>query len=596
MRCLVRTQVAVRPGTTETRDVEYRADTLTLGRGAETVLHLEGSRVQELHAEISLAKGQVRIRAADGAALFVNDKPVKSADLKHDDRIRIGAHTLTVVPAPQGFDLALALESAEDEDDEGLSFVPGAMSLESAGLTKRRWSWLLMVAVLVVGLGLPLAWSLWPDAAGEGRPHWLPMTDAIWSSGPLSSVHHVPGVGDNCQGCHTKPFVQVEDQACNTCHTMADHASTQVENSPFSQFTCAGCHREHNEPAQLVRRDEAQCVDCHQALAKIWPEPSELRDVTDFAQHPPFKVSLVTPEDEQGKSWTTQRLALSTESLTEISNLKFSHAQHLSADGIDSPSGKQVLECAACHQPQQNGRLMQPISMEAHCSSCHTLAFEPTDPERQVPHGEPAQVLRSLEEYYARLYAIQGGPVESVLELRRDARRPGQPTKEFYAAMERWADARALKATQDLLEGSACQSCHEVTVNAKAKGAERWDVLAVRLTEQWMPKSVFDHQAHRQTECSSCHMATESKQATDVLMPDLDNCQQCHAGERGAALKIATGCVSCHSYHTDHLQGKKQAIMPHKLPTPKQSPANLPAEQAVIKAALNQAISNPVQP
>src|SRR5690606_19313124 len=104
-----------------TRDVEYRADTLTLGRGAETVIHLEGSRVQELHAEISRAKGQVRIRASDGAALFVNDKPVKSADLKLNDRIRIGAHTLTVVPAPQGFDLALSLESAEDEHDEGLA-------------------------------------------------------------------------------------------------------------------------------------------------------------------------------------------------------------------------------------------------------------------------------------------------------------------------------------------------------------------------------------------------------------------------------------------------------------------------------------------
>src|SRR5690606_23680962 len=134
--------------------------------------------------------------------------------------------------------------------------------------------------------------------------------------------------------------------------------------------------------------------------------------------------------------------------------------------------------------------------------------------------------------------------------------------------------------------------------------------LAVRLTQQWMPKSVFDHDAHVQTECTACHLATDSKQATDVLMPDLDNCQQCHAGERGAALKIATGCVGCHSYHNDHGQGKGQArsgrTIPHKLPapnrslpsqsSPSQSPAQLPAEQAVIKAALNQVIHNSVKP
>jgi hypothetical protein len=49
------------------------------------------------------------------------------------------------------------------------------------------------------------------------------MMDASWRTGALSVRHH--GLEDNCEACHTEPFVAVRDEACLTCHKdIGDHA------------------------------------------------------------------------------------------------------------------------------------------------------------------------------------------------------------------------------------------------------------------------------------------------------------------------------------------------------------------------------------
>lgn len=566
MRCLIRI-IAAQQETLEYRDAEYVVSEISLGAASDCTVHLEGRGVLPRHALITLRRdGRVQIKADGGAALLINEKPQRSAVLAKGDTVRIGQNLFTVIVAPFGFDLALslAIEGAAQEADT-LEFELGPMSLSEAGWSRRRWAWLGMLVVLSVGLILPLSWSLWPGEP-EARPaHW-PVTDNAWSSGPLHTAHRIPGLIDDCGACHEAPFVQVQDTACKNCHEVPDHVAHPEKAPAFAGLDCAGCHREHNEPQTLVRMDEALCVDCHGDIAQHWPEKSALQSVADFDSHPEFKLSLLQQQVGTGDAangvekmeWKTQRIPQNDPTLAEHSNLKFSHAQHLNADGIDGPDGKAVMACADCHQPQQNGMLMQPIQMEQHCAGCHSLAFEATDPERQVPHGSPQDVLRSLEEYYARLYAIQGGPVESVHELSRPAQRPGKPPKSFYAAMKAWADERALEAATTLMEESACHSCHEVTVHADKKDASRWSVLPVKLTEVWMPKSRFDHGAHLQIECGDCHQAAKSEKPTDVLLPDLKSCKQCHGGE-GSNMMVSTGCVGCHGYHqTGIAKGQSQ--------------------------------------
>ncbi|HTH28567.1 MAG TPA: hypothetical protein VL918_08880, partial [Sphingobium sp.] len=50
--------------------------------------------------------------------------------------------------------------------------------------------------------------------------------------------------------------------------------------------------------------------------------------------------------------------------------------------------------------------------------------------------------------------------------------------------------------------------------------------------------------------CESCHGASRSDKASDLLLPDLKSCRTCHGGE-GSGAKVATGCALCHNYHAD---------------------------------------------
>lgn len=575
MRILVRTIANAKKEAFEYQDVEYVRDSILVGSSSKSTVLLEGNGVLPNHAMLSLRRdGTAQIKADSGAEVKVNDIEQRRAVLRVGDRIMIATHQLRVIEAPHGFDLALALvldESVEQTSgakDRNLEFPLGAMTLKDAGLGRRPWAWFLMMLVFICGFAIPFADSLMGSsvsatsgianhkmAANSSAENkfsleylQLPFTDSIWISGPLHSVHRTPELRDNCGACHQSAFVSVEDKACLDCHEAPEHAVNPGHENAFSELNCIGCHREHNEPSHLIREDEALCVDCHVNLADVTNASSELENVSGFDTHPELKISLLQPSDS---GWNVNRFTLTDDHLKEQSNLAFSHLQHLNPDGIDGPDGVQTMACIDCHQPEQNGKLMQPITMEQHCSGCHSLAFEPTDSERQVPHDEPAKVLRALEEYYARLYAIQGGPVESVLELSRPAQRPGKPPKSFYAAMKAWADDKALDAATTLMEESACQSCHQVSINEGKLGAERWTVLPVRLSKVWMPKATFDHSAHDSMECAGCHEAEKSEVSSDIIMPYLNNCKQCHGGEK-STMMVATGCVGCHGYHAEN--------------------------------------------
>ena len=49
---------------------------------------------------------------------------------------------------------------------------------------------------------------------------------------------------------------------------------------------------------------------------------------------------------------------------------------------------------------------------------------------------------------------------------------------------------------------------------------------------------------HRLVHCTECHAAPESTETSDVLLPRLATCRQCHHMD-GAADR----CAECHTYH-----------------------------------------------
>ena len=76
---------------------------------------------------------------------------------------------------------------------------------------------------------------------------------------------------------------------------------------------------------------------------------------------------------------------------------------------------------------------------------------------------------------------------------------------------------------------------------------------------RWFPHSAFHHQVHlraakrrpaaRHTPCESCHSlevaVSKSQQTSDVLLPGIAVCQECHSSAGGASQQ----CVLCHTYH-----------------------------------------------
>ncbi|HEU4530656.1 MAG TPA: cytochrome c3 family protein, partial [Steroidobacteraceae bacterium] len=119
-------------------------------------------------------------------------------------------------------------------------------------------------------------------------------------------------------------------------------------------------------------------------------------------------------------------------------------------------------------------------------------------------------------------------------------------------ALER-ARTKALATARDLFERRACNSCHEVEV-AGAGEAASWRVGPVQLTREWMPKAHFSHARHSTTltACTTCHAADRSARATDVLMPGIQACRDCHGGATrlaGSQALVPSDCTLCHSFH-----------------------------------------------
>ena len=452
------------------------------------------------------------------------------------------------------------------------------LSLEQTGLSKRWPSWLLAGIILLLFLVIPLislTSNSWSDLL-RGSP--LP-SDNSWISGELSSVHQTPELNQNCQACHVDSFEMVQDEACLACHSAIEQHIDLAQHSDvhLDQVRCASCHREHDEPANLVRRDDQLCVDCHLDLSStknslgtklvdVGGFGAEYRDAGKAAPHPSYKISTLVPEGVFGNTtWRSLRTELTGNSLVdkvkEQSNLIFPHDVHLDPAGIDSPAGNTQLVCNDCHVTDDAGQLMQPITMENNCRSCHTLVFDPNAPAREVPHGKPDLVLLVLEEYYARQFLTSElGRDPSPQELRDFVlRRPGGAVKQRAQQQAKlsgpWSKARSV--AEEIFTRTTCKTCHEISANKEQVGTTNdsptWHVAPVRLTKHWMPKSVFDHISHRTTDCGVCHDASNSKQSSDILLPDQEVCEACHTGASSHANKTPTSCIACHEFHRKSL-------------------------------------------
>ena len=368
-----------------------------------------------------------------------------------------------------------------------------------------RWRRILSGVFVIVGLG----WLAWHAVAGSPKPY---------NAGPLGQPHHL--LGQKCDACHvSQPSFQktATDQACLGCHDGPIHQADQT----FSP-ACSSCHVEHQGTLRLASTSDRACTQCHADLKTTQGTTKLVANITGFnGSHPEFAVLRPGASDP--------------------GTIKFNHQVHLKED-LRGPNGPVQLKCAECHQLGADEKsYMQPVDYDKHCAACHTLQFDRRFSE-SVPHKDPKIVYDFAR---AKLTAyIAAHPAEIPLVDEPDKRLPTRPPQPPARNAAEWVQQRMTDA-QLLLWRKSCKECHALSY---PNGFEALPTVAkASITKRWLPHAEFDHKAHQMVECVSCHAkANQSRETSDVLLPGVQSCQQCHHSGKDAA---EARCFECHAYH-----------------------------------------------
>lgn len=596
MDVLLRELRAGPDGILQYRDIEIsNAPELTIGSAANQRIQLLGLEVAGRHAVIRRTGSRIELFCRRGCSVKINGKKATSARLRGGETIEIAGHSLTVAQPPAGFQLALELRRNDSID---ASEFEGAFrtELSQTWMAKRPFAWALFVIMLFVSLLAPMLIvdkyrvddkTAYKKDAGIVTPEWLP-SDALWISGPLAPFHE-QAMGDRCDACHRGLFNRVQDKWCMECHqTIVDHVAKedlkQTKLGPTPR--CAVCHREHDEPAapRLVDDSDKGCVECHADSTELFGQ-IKLDEVKGFDEkrHPLFKAHLLKPKpmdaggvmsaantDRGIAAFEWQEVIMPTKGATEQVNLKFSHNQHLDPERVLREGSKQ-LACADCHRLEPEGEHFKPMTMASLCSECHELTFDPDAPLRQLPHGQPREVVFKLQEHFALKF---GNPVSfnrtALLGSASTRRLPGQknvpvPEGERFEGdvAQRSCNGPsydcAMRTSREEIERQflkrGCVGCHVVLDTGADNILDRFQVYPIRFQRDYFPVGRFPHKSHEiqndltgDQACLSCHAVKDSKESSDLLMPDIDKCVECH-GDTPARERVVVQCVDCHAYH-----------------------------------------------
>ncbi|MEO6041667.1 MAG: cytochrome c3 family protein [Croceibacterium sp.] len=541
------------------REREVAGDELTIGRAADNTIHLPDLAVEQYHVRaVCAAGGRLRLQAAGTLGFTLDGRSTRDASLNPGEGAELvfGSYRLTV---SNGADGAVAVEVCQPaERPGGKPDTLRGFALAGVLPGKRALSWTGLAAIVLVFLAVPIWSHLHRPVAKPtlDRPGAV-MFDASWTPGALSSAHHA--LEDKCEACHVEPFVAVRDNACLACHqTIADHAAqprqalargfphgfAALQGDVARAFhkpgpgACTDCHTEHEGAGRMEPTREKFCADCHGSM-NTRLTGTALANAADFGTaHPQFQASVFTLPGQA----RPQRISLAQHP-QQWDGLRFPHAMHLSATNgvarmaqrLGIPRGYGApLACSDCHRKTADGVRFLPVDMEKDCESCHSLVYDRVgDTYRSLHHGNVAQMQ-------ADLIARDRSSRRPALTARR---RPGLYAEGMiYAAQFSRPAFSPVAGAMD--RGGLCGECH-----FPASSGGRLAVMPVTQPPRYLMQGWFDHEAHKQEKCASCHAAAQSNSAADLLLPGIAQCRTCHLGETATKAKVPSGCAMCHSYH-----------------------------------------------
>lgn len=535
-----------------------QGDVLSIGRAAECKIHLPDHRVGLHHANIRHRDDGRIYMEANAAPINTGDSLEQSVELTAGRKILLGPYEFVVEEVVDNEHLTLSYELVHPVTESiDVIKAAGPLSLSETMWPKRTVSQWLAAIIALIFIILPASYALSPTLHKLlENPILTP--DESWKAGNLSPGHRA--LSTKCNTCHEKPFTAVRDQACINCHkSIAQHiAAPELNKMVFKGVRCSQCHIDHRGLKGLVRHDSQQCVTCHGKIKTKNPL-TKLADITDFStDHPPLRLTVSTG---RGKNETERVAQTKTNPIKEHSGLKYSHQVHFDKALIMLPGDKtRDILCADCHVPDDAGIGFVPMTMEQTCqqSKCHAMQFDPPAENRGVPHGSEQSVMTTLREYFASraLSRVSAG---------NDTGRDLQLARK-WAANEADKNAKILFTSAE--EGT-CLECHEVSSNPKNTESP-WKVAAVNIPSRWLPHSKFPHEKHMtdaknpdekkdpskakeaddpNKKCTECHDVMKSDKSSDVNIPTIEKCRECHVGSNQAKTRVSSTCDTCHNFH-----------------------------------------------
>ena len=364
------------------------------------------------------------------------------------------------------------------------------------------WRRILTVALIAVGVG-------WLGISALGH------NQSPYSSGPLSHSHAF--LGKNCATCHGQGIglaKKVNMQACASCHDAPVHSALEVRTP-----TCTECHVEHRGELRLVSGNDRTCVDCHSNLQTKKGAPTVAANISSFTSGHPEFAAVRKPSAGPG--------------------IKFNHQIHVAGasmpcGGCHTPEGVGQPPGTGMHEGSRARAYMQRVTYQDQCAGCHALNFDDLITDATAPHDKPEVVHAFVEQKLTSFIAAHPG------ELGKKGA-PGSPAA--------WVKFRTSEDEKQLW-GATCARCHEMGA-ADASGFPT--VPPTKANARQFTGAVFDHGAHQELQCASCHTgAAASTSASDQLLPGIAVCKTCHNSEARTA---GDSCTTCHVYH-DWSKGK----------------------------------------
>jgi hypothetical protein len=537
------------------RDRDLDKPLLTLGRAAENDIHLPDLAIEPEHATIAQRGDGKIVVAATGTLGFALDGAAMTEaaiDPAAGGELRFGSYRITLSREEDGAALLLIRMVDDAEAKGGLEEKLG-FSLTGVLPGKRKTAWILVAAIIALFLALPVGSYLTRGATGTV------VGDSSWSAGKLSLAHH--SLEGKCESCHVNAFESVRDDTCKSCHkAVGDHAEhprlmdARAGGPLGRQFltavahtfgkegpgSCASCHIEHEGVTRMAAPAQQFCADCHSTLKEKLAD-TQLGDASDFGlRHPQFTPAVVT--DPFSRKLTAVSLDANPR---ESSGLAFPHKTHLDKQGGvarmaasfagERGYGKNGMDCKDCHRPTEDGLRFKPIEMERDCEGCHSLAYDKVGTIfRRLRHGDVEQMIADLS-------VTSNADMPLVTGRQRPGDyAPGRPYNFNFSPPA--YNAAVIRGA--LSKDGVCGECHTPTFENGLPG-----VVPVTLVSRYMQQGWFDHKAHKQEKCTSCHAADKSTTSADVMLPGVKSCRTCHLGEDASDAKVPSGCAMCHSYH-----------------------------------------------